>query len=75
MTAKDKTGDRLVASIRRTRADAEKPVEETSRHSAVPRKARTPARKGAADQANNRAGKQQNSVQANYQSGGRVWPD
>jgi hypothetical protein len=75
MTTKDKTGDRLVASIRRTRAGAGKPVEEASQHSAMPRKARAPAKKGAASPGKNRAGKQPDAAQANYQSDGRVWPD
>ncbi|MGR8919634.1 MAG: hypothetical protein ACU85V_08445 [Gammaproteobacteria bacterium] len=81
MITKDKTGDRLVASIRRTRAGSEKPtevaapVEEPSRRSATPRKATAAAKKGAAKSAKQRAPKQAGGVQDNYQSGGRVWPD
>jgi hypothetical protein len=81
MTTKDKTGDRLVASIRRTRAGSEKPtevaapVEKASRRSVTPRKATPAAKKGAAKSVQQPATKQPARVQGNYQSGGRVWPD
>ena len=75
MTTKDKTGDRLVASIRRTRAGAEKPIEETSQQSAMPRKATAPAKEGAASPEKKRAAKQPGGAKGKYQSAGRVWPD
>jgi hypothetical protein len=75
MTTKDKTGDRLVASIRRTRAGAEKPAEEASQPPATTRKSRAPAKKAAARPVKKLAVEQPNAAQANYQSGGRVWPD
>jgi hypothetical protein len=75
MTTKDKTGDRLVASIRRTRAGAEKPAGAASRRSPATRKARAPANKSATGPAKKTTAKQPDGVQANYQSGGRVWPD
>jgi hypothetical protein len=81
MTTKDKTGDRLVASIRRTKAVAEKPTEaaapaaEASQRSVTPRKAGAPAKEGAAKPARKRAAKQTGGAQGNYQSGSRVWPD
>jgi len=68
MTIKDKTGDRLVASIRRTKAGAEKAAEDAAVPAAPPAKTATaPAKKSTA----------QSAVVAgdNYQSGGRVWPD
>lgn len=72
MTTNDKTGDRLVASIRRTKAGAgkpaEPPAETASAAKATPAKtAKAPAKKAAAGSAGARSG--------NYQSGGRVWPD
>ena len=81
MTTKDKTGDRLVASIRRTRAGSEKPAEAAAPagkappRAATPRKTGTAAQKGAARPAKIRAAKQPGAAQGNYQSGGRVWPD
>ena len=75
MSTKDKTGDRLVASIRRTRAGAEKPAEKASPRSATTRKARAPAKKAAARPARKSAVEQPSGAQASYQSGGRVWPD
>ena len=75
MTTKDKTGDRLVASIRRTRAGAGKPAGEASQRSPTTRKARAPAKKNPTGPAKKIAAKQPDGVQANYQSGGRVWPD
>ena len=81
MTTKDKTGDRLVASIRRTKAVAEKPTEaaapatEESKRSVTPRKAGSAAKQGAARPAKKRAAKQTGGAQGNYESGRRVWPD
>jgi len=75
MTTKDKTGDRLVASIRRTRAGAEKPAGEASQRPAAPRKAGAAVKKRAARPARKSAVKQPDSARAGYQSGGRVWPD
>jgi hypothetical protein len=81
MTTKDKTGDRLVASIRRTKAVTEKPTEaaapaeQASPRSVTPRKASAPAKEGPAMPAKRRAAKQTGGAQGNYQSGGRVWPD
>jgi hypothetical protein len=81
MTTKDKTGERLAASIRRTRAGSEKPTEAAapagaaSQRSAKPRKGGAGAKKAAATPAKKRALKQAGTAQDNYQSGGRVWPD
>jgi hypothetical protein len=73
MTMKDKTGDRLVASIRRTRAGIDKsaeasaPAEAAPPLPAAPPKAKAPAKK--------RAAKRTGGAPGNYQSRGRVWPD
>lgn len=72
MTTKDRTGDRLVASIRRTRAGAEKSTDESvaakdSPKPAPARRTRSSAGKGAARKAD--------AARDSYQSGGRVWPD
>jgi hypothetical protein len=81
MTTKDRTGERLVASIRRTRAGSGKPTEaaapaaEGSQRSVTPRKAAAPAKQGPATPAKKRAAKQTGGAQGNYQSVGRVWPD
>ncbi|HYQ70761.1 MAG TPA: hypothetical protein VET88_02410 [Gammaproteobacteria bacterium] len=75
MTTKNKTGDRLVASIRRTRAGAENPAGEASQRPATVRKARAPAKKNTARPAKKSAAKQADAAPATYQSGGRVWPD
>lgn len=75
MTTKDKTGDRLVASIRRTRAGAGKPAGEASQRPATTRKTRAPAKKSTATSVKKSTVEQANGAQANYRSGCRVWPD
>jgi len=89
MTTKDKTGDRLVASIRRTRAGTDKPADASASAeaapppSAAPPKARAPAKKRAATPAKQaaatppkqRAAKRTGGAPGNYQSRRRVWPD
>lgn len=81
MTTKDKTGDRLVASIRRTRAGIDKsaeasaPAEAAPPLPAAPPKAKAPAKKRAATPPKQRAAKRIGGAPGNYQSRGRVWPD
>lgn len=83
MTTKDKTGDRLVASIRRTRAGTDKPAEAAPPPPAAPAKAKaaakkraaTPAKPAAAKPPTQRAAKPTGGAPGNYQSRGRVWPD
>ena len=68
MSGTDKTGDKLVASIRKTKAGAAKPKQAAPAKAAKPRKARTstPAAKS----------RRPAPVSADpYSSGGRVWPD
>lgn len=61
MSTKDKTGDRLVASIRRTKAGTEKAADEPVAATPPPAKKSATKRAGAASD--------------RYQVGGRVWPD
>ena len=82
MTTKDKTGDRLVASIRRTRAgntkpdDAAAPAEKAPARAATSRKTRAPAQKKRTTGAvKSRAAKQPEAAKDGYRSSGRVWPD
>ncbi len=71
MTSKDKTGDQLVASIRRTKAAAAK-----ADPTAAPAKAATRARSAAGQSKGAKAGKAATGVSAgHYQAGRRVWPD
>jgi len=69
MSETDKTGDKLVASIRKTKAGAAKPVQAAPARSA---KTTTRAR------ARKPAPKSRHTATANvdpYTCGGRVWPD
>ena len=69
MTGTDKTGDKLVASIRKTKAGAAKPVQAAPARSA---KTTTRAR------TRKPATKSRRTATANvdpYSCGGRVWPD
>lgn len=81
MTTKDKTGDRLVASIRRTKAVAEDsseesvPAEQAPQPSEISGNAGAQAKRDPASSAKDRAAKQTVGEQGNYQRGGRVWPD
>ncbi len=89
MTTKDKTGDRLVASIRRTRAGTDKPAEASASAEAAPppppappkakasakKRAATPAKPVATRPSKQRAAKRTGGAPGNYQSRGRVWPD
>ncbi|MCP5430556.1 MAG: hypothetical protein H6962_10380 [Chromatiaceae bacterium] len=71
MTSKDKTGDQLVASIRRTKAAATK-----TNATAAPAKAATRTRSAARQSKGAKAGKAATDVSAGYyQAGRRVWPD
>jgi hypothetical protein len=75
MTTKDKTGDRLVASIRRTRAGAGKPAGKPAQRPVPARKPRAAAKKGATRPAQGGAAEKPDAARDNYRSGGRVWPD
>jgi hypothetical protein len=74
MTTKDQTGDRLVASVRRTRAGAEQTTGKQAAAKGAPRrtattgKATTPAQ-GAVTRTDSALSRD------SYQSGDRVWPD
>lgn len=70
MTSKDRTGDQLVASIRRTKAAA------TKGNATSPATAATRARGAARPGKGAKAGKTATDVSAGrYQAGRRVWPD
>ena len=82
MTTKDKTGDRLVASIRRTRAGAEGAGETATSASPAPKKAaakkaapRKAAPANTAKPARKRAEPKPDTGRDSYHSGRRVWPD
>jgi len=74
MTTKSKTGDRLVASVRRTKATAQ----DTDSDQATTTKPSTPRKAPAASDKSPRrtqASKKTSTAQDSYQSVGRVWPD
>lgn len=89
MTTKDRTGDRLVASIRRTRAGAEKPEAQAAQAAAdkdsdkaggkVNDKPATPRRRTGSGKPRssqrNRAAPDAGAAQDSYRSVKRVWPD
>ena len=73
MTTTDKTGEKLVASIRRTRNGAARSQGDTA-------KAKTPARRKVAAQSNTPAGstivrRATDGGADRYRSSRRVWPD
>ncbi|MCP5298207.1 MAG: hypothetical protein H6953_16770 [Chromatiaceae bacterium] len=72
MTTKDQTGDKLVASIRRTKAGAAKAGD-----TAPPAKpaARRPPTKTAQAPKRATAATRRTATADPYQSGGRIWPD
>jgi hypothetical protein len=71
MTTKDKTGEKLVASIRRTKTGAN--TNTAAPKAAAPAKKRAPKRSTAAKPA---AARQATAKSGDsYQSAGRVWPD
>ncbi|MGD2118554.1 MAG: hypothetical protein PVG66_09355 [Chromatiales bacterium] len=75
MSTKDSAGDKLVASIRKTRSSAG--VRSASKKTAVPKKpVATVKKKAAARKKTVAAGKQQKQQLVDlFQSGRRVWPD
>ncbi|MCB1864205.1 MAG: hypothetical protein KDG50_02155 [Chromatiales bacterium] len=82
MTTTDKTGDKLVASIRRTKANAAKPTDAAAKPAASaaasgPAK-RAPRRRtsaGNGDAASAIAAVTQQASTDPFQSRGRIWPD
>ncbi len=73
MTTKDKTGDKLVASIRRTKAGATKTGGEPKAEPAAPRRKTAAATKPAPARRPAATGKK--PPRDPYQYHGRVWPD
>lgn len=73
MTTKSKTGDKLVASVRRTKAAAQ----ETNSDQATTTKPSTPRKTAAGDKSPQRteASQKPSKAEDSYQSKGRVWPD
>jgi hypothetical protein len=75
MTTKSKTGDRLVASVRRTKETAQ----DTKSDQAATTKPSTPRKTAAAGdkspQRSRASKKPSKSQDDSYQSQGRVWPD
>jgi hypothetical protein len=68
MTTEDKTGDKLVASIRKTKAGASGPADtDATRPPAATTRKKTVAKKAVADDAA--------AAEGQYQSVRRVWPD
>jgi len=72
MTTTDKTGEKLVASIRRTRSGASKPNDGTKTAKTPPR--RQPAARSSSP-AKSTTVKQTADSADRYQSSRRVWPD
>jgi hypothetical protein len=73
MTTKDKTGDKLVASIRRTKSGAGTGTTAAKTTAAAPAKKRASKRRVSAKTA---PAKQATAKSGDsYQSAGRVWPD
>lgn len=74
MITKDKTEDRLVASIRRTKAGATKTeTAQGDEKKPAPRRPAAPRKPGGPARARPAAQRSQSGDA--YQSGGRVWPD
>jgi hypothetical protein len=76
MTTEDKTGDKLVASIRKTKAGAattEKPaVSQPAAEKPAPRRRAAPKAKAKAAAS---GGSAKRSDAGSYESPGRIWPD
>ena len=72
MSEADKTGEKLVASMRRTKAGAE-PKSAAAQKPAATAKKKTSARRGSTPNA--RKPKQPATGGDPYQTGRRVWPD
>lgn len=73
--SKEKTGDQLVASIRKTKSEGDQPAAQ-----AAPAKKKTAARRGAGTASRRPGGYQATDravagPQDDFQSEGRVWPD
>lgn len=80
MTTEDKTGDKLVASIRKTKAGAAGAAAAEEKATATEPAAEKPApRRRAAPKARvkatNPSGAAKQAVSGSYQSPGRIWPD
>ena len=83
MTTKDKTGDQLMASIRKAKTETAATYEETGGPpptvEATPRIAKTQPKSAAAGSTPRRPRATKKKVEqagnAGYQSSGRVWPD
>ena len=73
MTGKDKTGDQLVASIRKTKQAATKSKKTSARRTSPASKATPKASKKTA--AAPRTTRREKPAVGSYQQGKRVWPD
>jgi hypothetical protein len=73
MTGKDKTGDQLVASIRKTKQAATESKKTSARRTAPVKKASATAPKKTA--AAPKTARRAKPAAGNYQQGKRVWPD
>ncbi len=73
MTTKDTTADKLVSSIRKTKAGATAATTTTTAPKTAAKK--TAAKKTAAKKTPSKAPSQKKVLMDTFQSSGRVWPD